>query len=86
MAHYDDERELEIKHDIKTVDMSDYTNEQWFNEIYDYLELIMTPADPKPPEKPLTDEGKVKQKARVKELIKIEFDKRFPDLLVKDLL
>ena len=40
----DSETELEIKHDIKDVDMSDYTNEQWFNEIYDYLELIMTPA------------------------------------------
>ena len=24
------ERELEIKHDIKDVDMPDYTNEQWF--------------------------------------------------------
>ena len=77
--------ELEAKHEMSNVDMSDYTNEQWFNEMYDYLELIMTPADPKPPEKPLTVEGKAKQKARVKELIKIEFDKRFPGLLVKDL-
>jgi hypothetical protein len=82
----DSATELEIKHDIKDVDMSDYTNEQWFDEIYDYLELIMTPADPKPPEKPLTTEGKAKQKARVKELIKIEFDKRFPELLLRDLI
>ena len=82
----DSETELEIKHDIKDVDMTDYTNDQWFNEIYDYLELIMTPDDPKPPEKPLTIEGKVKQKARVKELIKIEFDKRFPELLPRDLI
>jgi hypothetical protein len=84
--HYDNERELEVKHDIKDVDMTDYTNEQWFDEIYDYLELIMTPEDP-PPDKPqLTEERKIKQKARVKGLVKTEFDKRFPDLLVKDLL
>ena len=88
MSHYDDEREkeLEVKHDIKNVDMSGYTNEQWFNEMYDYLELIMTPSDPVPTAKPLTKEGKASQKARVKELIKAEFDKRFPQLLVRDLI
>lgn len=37
MSHYDNERELEIKHDIKDVDMSGYTNEQWFNELRAYL-------------------------------------------------
>ena len=65
MNHYDNEREND--HDIKDVDMSDYTNEQWFNEMYDYLELIMTPEDPKPPNKPLTEKGRIAQKARVKE-------------------
>ena len=86
MDNYDDERELEVKHEMKDVDMSDYTNEQWFNEMYDYLELIMTPEDPKPPKPELTKEGKANQKARVKELIKAEFDKRFPQLLVRDLI
>ena len=85
--HYsdDDFEHLVIKHDIKDIDMSHYSNEKWFNEIYDYLELIMTPADPKPPEKPLTKDGKIKQKARVKNLIRIEFGKRFPDLLERGL-
>ena len=64
MAHYDNERELEIKHDIKDVDMSGYTNEQWFNELRAYLTDVM-------------GMNAVQLKA--------EFDKRFPDLLVRDL-
>tara|TARA_R100001244_G_scaffold130700_2_gene103069 strand:- start:4304 stop:4555 length:252 start_codon:yes stop_codon:yes gene_type:complete len=82
----ENETELEIKHDIKDIDMSGYTDEQWFNEIYDYLEMIMTPSDPVPPAKPLTEQGKINQKARVKELIKAEFDKRFSYLLIRNLL
>ena len=65
MAHHDDERELEIKHDIKDVDMSDYTNEQWFNELRAYLKDVMG-----------MNHGQMKT----------EFDKRFPDLLIRDLL
>ena len=61
----DNERELEVKHDIKDVDMTDYTNEQWFDELRAYL----------------TDVIGVNKKQ-----LKAEFDKRFPDLLVKDLL
>lgn len=64
MAHYDDERELEVKHDIKNVDMSGYTNEQWFNELLAYLTDVM---------------------GMNKAQLKAEFDKRFPDLLVRDL-
>ena len=64
MAHYDDERELEVKHDIKNVDMSGYTNEQWFNELLAYLTDVM---------------------GMNKAELKAEFDKRFPDLLVRDL-
>jgi hypothetical protein len=64
MSHYDNERELEIKHDIKNVDMSDYTNEQWFNELRSYLTDVM---------------------GMNKAQLKAEFDKRFPDLLVRDL-
>ncbi len=78
--------EAEIKLEMTDVDMSGYNNEQWFNEMYDYLELIMAPEDPKPPKKPLTKEGKIAQKSRVKELIKAEFDKRFPQLLVRGLI
>ena len=58
-------KELESKHDIKDVDMSDYTNEQWFNELRVYLKGVMGMNHAQ---------------------MKAEFDKRFPDLLVKDLL
>jgi len=61
---YDNERELEVKHDIKDIDMTDYTNEQWFNELREYLTDVM---------------------GMNKKQLKAEFDKRFPDLLVKDL-
>ena len=64
MAHYDNERELEVKHDIKDVDMSDYTNEQWFNELRSYLTDVI---------------------GMNKAQLKAEFNKRFPDLLVRDL-
>lgn len=63
--HYDNERELEVKHDIKDVDMTDYTNEQWFDELRAYLTDVM---------------------GMNKKQLKAEFNKRFPDLLVKDLL
>lgn len=39
--HYDNERELEVKYDIKDVDMTDYTNEKWFNELRVYLTDVM---------------------------------------------
>ena len=58
-------KELEIKHDMKDVDMSDYTNEQWFNELRSYLKNVMGMNHAQ---------------------MKAEFDKRFPDLLVRDLL
>jgi len=61
----DNERELEVKHDIKNIDMTDYTNEQWFNELRAYLADVM---------------------GMNKKQLKAEFNKRFPDLLVKDLL
>jgi len=77
--------ELEVKHELETIDMSHYTNQRWYDEMYKYLTLIMTPKDPVPPEKPLTPQGKIKQKARVKQLVKAEFDKRFPELLVRTL-
>ena len=64
MAHYDDEREMEDKHEIEDVDMSDYTNEQWFDELQAYLTDVM---------------------GMNKAQLKAEFDKRFPDLLVRDL-
>jgi hypothetical protein len=64
MSVHDDERELEIKHDITTVDMSDYTNKQWFNGLRAYLKDVMG-----------MDHAQMKA----------EFDKRFPELLVKDL-
>ena len=64
--HYDpdDFKHLEEKHEIKNIDMSDYTNEQWFIGIREYLIEVMG-----------------MNSAQVKE----EFDKRFPDLLVRDL-
>ena len=64
MGHYDKEREAEIKHELTTVDMSDYTNERWFIELKKYLVDVMG-----------MNEKQLKQ----------EFDKRFPDLLVRDL-
>jgi len=63
--HYDNERELEVKNDIKGVNMTDYTNEQWFDELRTYLTDVM---------------------GMNKKQLKAEFNKRFPDLLVKDLL
>ena len=63
--HYDQERESEIKHEGKDVDMSGYTNEQWFNELRGYLTDVM---------------------GMNKAQLKTEFDKRFPELLVRDLL
>ena len=62
--HYDNERELKVKHDIKDVDMSDYTNEMWFIELKKYLVDVLS-----------MNEKQLKQ----------EFDKRFPELLVRDL-
>lgn len=43
MSHYnpEDYEHLEIKHDIKDVDMSSYTNEQMFNELRTYLTDVM---------------------------------------------
>jgi len=37
--HYDEQRkaELVIKHDIKDIDMSHYTDEMYFDEIKEYL-------------------------------------------------
>ncbi|QDP67518.1 MAG: hypothetical protein Unbinned5350contig1004_25 [Prokaryotic dsDNA virus sp.] len=61
----ENETELEIKHDIKDIDMSGYTDEQWFNEIKAYMKDVMGANQVQ---------------------IKAEFDKRFPDLLVRDLL
>ena len=39
MTHYNNEyeKELEVKHDIKDIDMSHYTKQMWFDEIKDYL-------------------------------------------------
>ena len=61
----DSETELEIKHDIKDFDMSDYTNEQWFNELRDYLKDVI---------------------GMNASQLKAEFDKRFPELLPRDLI
>tara|TARA_R110002012_G_C11360340_1_gene580768 strand:+ start:417 stop:650 length:234 start_codon:yes stop_codon:yes gene_type:complete len=67
--------------ELKPVDMTGYTNKMWFDEMNAYLTLIMTPEDPKPHEKQLTREGKIKQAARVKLMVRAEFLKRFPELL-----
>ena len=89
--HYDPEREKayelenKLNHELVTVDMSHYTNQRWYDDMYKYLTLIMTPKDPEPPKKPLTPQGKIKQKARVEQLVKAEFDKRFPELLNRGL-
>ena len=66
MSHYhpEDFEHLEDKHEIRDVDMSGYTDEQWFNELRAYLTDVMG-----------------MNKAQIKD----EFDKRFPDLLVRDL-
>ena len=60
--HYDEQREN--VHELKEVDMSDYTNEMWFVELKKYLVDVMG-----------MNEKQLKQ----------EFDKRFPELLMKDL-
>jgi len=73
------------KQELKPVDMTGYTNQMLFDEMEAYLTLIMTPEDPKPTEKPLTKEGKAKQTARVKVMVREEFEKRFPELLQSDL-
>ncbi len=39
--HYDNEREAELE----SVDMSHYTNQRWFNEIYTYLKDVMSMND-----------------------------------------
>ena len=39
--HYDEFRELEIKHELKTLDMSHYTKQMWFDEIKVYLVDVM---------------------------------------------
>lgn len=77
MTIEDNERELELE--MKDVDMSGYSNEMWFNEIYEYLENIFTPKQPKSPE------SLARQNALVKKKIQDEFDKRFPELLIRDL-
>ena len=43
MSHYhpEDFAHLEEKHEMKDVDMTGYTNEQWFNEIRAYLKEVM---------------------------------------------
>ena len=43
MTHYNNEyeKELEVKHDIKDIDMSHYTKQMWFDEIKDYLINVM---------------------------------------------
>lgn len=64
--HYDEQREeeLETKYEMKNIDMSNYTDEQWFISIREYLIEVMGMNN---------------------EQVKAEFDKRFPDLLVRDL-
>mgnify|MGYP003661925544 CR=1 FL=1 len=57
--------DIEAKHEMKDVTMSDYTNEMWFNELRAYLADVIG-----------------MNKAQIKD----EFDKRFPELLVRDLL
>jgi hypothetical protein len=39
--HYDNERELEVKHEIKDINMTHYTKQMWFDEIKDYLVNVM---------------------------------------------
>ena len=41
--HYDEQREkeLETKHEIKNIDISNYTDEQWFISIREYLIDVM---------------------------------------------
>ncbi len=56
--------EAEIKLEMTDVDMSGYTNEQWFNELRAYLTDVMGMNAAQ---------------------LKAEFDKRFPELLVRDL-
>ena len=41
MSHYDNERELEDKHEMTDIDMGHYTKQMWFDEIYDYLVDVM---------------------------------------------
>ena len=65
--------------------MSGYTNEEWYEGIYKYLEETFTPLPPKKPKKPLTKEALKRQKIMVINKIREEFDKRFPELLVRDL-
>ena len=56
--------DIETKHEMSNVDMSDYTNEMWFNELRAYLTDVI---------------------GMNKAQIKAEFDKRFPELLPRDL-
>ena len=66
--HYDPEieaaYEAERKLDLVTIDMTDYTKQQWFDEMCDYLTNVMSMN---------------------KKQVKAEFDKRFPELLNRDL-
>lgn len=62
--HYNPERE-EDKHEMKSVNMDNYTSQMWFDEIRAYLSNVMGMND---------------------EQIKQEFDKRFADLLPRDLI
>lgn len=39
--HYDEFRELEVKHELKDIDMSHYTKQMWFDEIKVYLVDVM---------------------------------------------
>ena len=39
--HYHEQRELEVNHDLKVVDMSHYTKQMWFDEIKVYLVDVM---------------------------------------------
>ncbi len=34
--------ELEIKHELETIDMSHYTNQRWYDEMTDYLVNVMS--------------------------------------------
>jgi len=56
--------EAEIKLEMADVDMSGYSNEQWFNELRAYLTDVI---------------------GMNTEQLKNEFDKRFPELLPRDL-
>ena len=76
----------EEKLEMVDVDMTGYSNEKWFDELYEWLENYFTPPPPGPKEKPLTVEGLKRQKIVVRKKIADEFHKRFPELLIQDLI